>query len=132
MQPFNHEARAICFWGLHESFSFIEPGPLQGYADLQRDQMDLSTAFEGYLYYFSQSPWSIWPSRNGRGTVYKLSDSDLFTLLEPMLDADEKQVLMESSFRPIRVRGQYSGVKPMFRLSQIRLWLIGAQATPSD
>jgi hypothetical protein len=125
MQRLNYEARAITFWGLSRSTSFTEPGPLLGYLDLARNQNELEKKFEDCVSNFSHSLWSIWPKETSdQGLYYQLSDAELEALKQPNPDSDG------SKFYEVFV--SFSETSPLFfnmaniRLSQFRVWIIGA------
>jgi len=128
MQNLNYEARAITFWGLTDLPSFAEPGPLRDSIDLESSQQMLSEAFETSTESFASSLWSTWPTPPRHGLIYQLSENELAAIKTATTDTQDTNiytaVLSFDENSPL-----FQG-KSNIRLSQVRLWLIGATCTP--
>jgi hypothetical protein len=126
MQRLNYEARAIRYWGLRPGIESQDPSPLRNSTKLRQDHGRLEDEFERCLSHYAGSIRSTWPNDEQRnflgvqGLLYQLTTDQVEQLKKGILCGDQE---IYTTFVPF----SHAGFEhlPDFRLSQIRVWLLG-------
>ncbi|KAK6540630.1 hypothetical protein TWF694_008024 [Orbilia ellipsospora] len=131
MQKLNYEARANRFWGLGVKLTtMMAPGPLQGATDLQIDQGNIDNDFEKCLTSLSDNNMNQWPAPGKSGPFYTLPPDVLSNLKNLSTETQSPPGLIYSTSFVINA-GDVPLLNSManIRLTQARLWLLGATIT---
>ena len=131
MEQLNYEGRAISFWSLAPLPPFTEPGPLRGSPDLENNQQTLSRSFADGVTAFARSPWSVWPQGDNQGVLYRFTPTERTSFLSPTKNTDGQNIYgIFKNFSATAEAGSLFPGEANVRLSQVRLWLIGAACQP--
>ncbi|KJK66773.1 hypothetical protein P875_00127901 [Aspergillus parasiticus SU-1] len=145
MQTLNYQARAIRFWGLRQNLEVFDSAPLQDYNALSGKQESLRGEFMAALEQYAANVRSEWPrNENDQGKIRDLTSSELQLLKQPTEltqvegeDLAQKGIISSLSDGNYRVHRLFVDLDPLkdqdtfgghadIRLSEIRLWLLGA------
>jgi hypothetical protein len=131
MRLLNYAGRAVAFWGPSDfsSFSFNSPGPLRDSVALLNQHQSLLSSFNDSIELIQDSVWYEWPEddrQQGQGIMVQLSEDDLGTLKTAQIDENGHtfyEVMVEVRPESTPSFNRITNI----RLSQVRVWLLGAQ-----
>lgn len=123
MQRLNYQDRAISYWGLVPPSTYGAPGPLRDYDALSLDQETLSNSFKTALGIYADNIWSTWPvpGPNASGLFYQLTPGEVSALTR------NGSVIV----RIAPDNAVFAG-RSNVRLSQVRIWVVGASVSATD
>lgn len=134
MRLLNYAGRAVAFWGPSDfsSFSFNGPGPLRDSTALGSQHESLLSSFNQSVELIQNAVWYQWPEddqQHGQGIIVPLSDDDVKNLKKPQ--TDEHGHTFYEAIVDVRPEASSSFDQTAnIRLSQVRVWIIGAQVDP--
>ncbi|KAE8153966.1 hypothetical protein BDV25DRAFT_136336 [Aspergillus avenaceus] len=130
MQKLNCQSRAIRYWGLHNEALHFESLPQRSPEALRAAKSRLRETFERCLLRYAAGVRSRWPATSTQqGLRRMLSSSELASLRQLSEVGEEYSVLIHLS--PDTDSSIFRGAVDV-RLSQVRLWLFGADLSADD
>lgn len=131
MQNLNYQSRAIRYWGLRDNITMLNAQPLRDAIFLRIQQEQLHQAFSDSLHQYATNVRNIWPSRDEQQGLLKKLTTDEITMLKNSgtntPNGMEYNLLL--AVHTTNDQDTFQG-RIDIRLSQIRLWLLGADVSP--
>lgn len=131
MQNLNYQGRAIRYWGLRDNIAMLNAQPLQDAVFLHAQQEKLHQTFADCLHQYATNVRNVWPARDEQQGLFKRLTAEQVTALKNSgtMTPNGMEYNLFLTIDPIIDQNTFQA-RIDIRLSQIRLWLIGADVAP--
>ena len=131
MQNLNYQGRAIRYWGLRDNITMLNAQPLRDAVFLHAQQEKLHQAFADSLHQYATNVRNVWPARDEQQGLFKTLTAEQVTALKNSgtKTSNGMEYNLFLTIDPVTDQNTFQA-RIDIRLSQIRLWLIGADVAP--